>query len=34
MQSFSANREPILVYQIIKSENRKELARLRVVWRV
>ena len=33
MQSSSADREPTIVYQIIKSENRRELARLRVVWR-
>jgi len=33
MQSCSADREPTIIYQIIKSENRKELARLRVAWR-
>lgn len=33
MQLSSADREPTIVYQIIKSENRRELARLRVAWR-
>lgn len=33
MQLLSPGGEPTIVYQIIKGENQKELARLRVVWR-
>jgi medium-chain acyl-[acyl-carrier-protein] hydrolase len=34
MQSLTTEDEPTIVYQIVKSENQKELARLRVAWRV
>lgn len=34
MQSLTTGDEPTIVYQIVKSENQKELARLKIVWRV